>query len=345
MSNASKNIIVLLTTIIFIVIVDRILLLILGLPLWEWDETLHYKHRANATKSWNNHKKIIINEYGFHDHSFPKKKKKKEIRILNLGDSITMGHGVTRDETYSAYMETFLKDSLVSYQTVEAINAGVQGYSTFQELELLERSMEFEPDIVTIGFCLNDVTEPFAVNKKFGGVGLDYHKVTQTPNKYLSFLLNETGFGRLIQEIRIKTTDANQEKLNEVFDVKIMLQNEHDGRYRDQWNFVLNELIKIYSFCKSKNLPVILLIFPFTFQFNNPDLAWAQEKLIEHAISNQILYIDFLKIFEETIGTNSEKVNFYFLDQDHFTPEGHKLVAVYLSKQIASMVSHGNFHQ
>lgn len=336
MSNVSKNIVVLLTTIILIVIVDRILLLVLGLPLWEWDEKLHFKHRANTTKSWSNNKKIIINEYGFHDHSFPKKKKKKELRILNLGDSITMGHGVTRDETYSAYMEAFLKDSIIYYQTVEAINAGVQGYSTFQELELLERSMEFEPDIVTIGFCLNDVTEPFAVNKNFGGVGLDYHKVTQAPNKYLSFLLNETGFGRLIQEIRIKTTDANQEKLNEVFDVEKMLKNEDDKRYHDQWNFVLNELTKIYSFCKRKNLPVILLIFPFTFQFNNPDLVWAQEMLIEHANSNQINYIDFLKVFEEKLGANPESMGIYFLDQDHLTPDGHKLVAEFLSKQIAA---------
>lgn len=222
MKNKTKNYLLLTTTIILIVAIDRLLLFHFGLPLWEWDEKLHYKHRPNITRYWGSYsnKPIIINEYGQHDNSFPINKKKKELRILNLGDSITMGHGVTRDETYSKYLETILSDSLKYYQTIQAINTGVQGYSTFQEFEVLKRDLIFQPDIVTIGFCLNDVTEPFAVNKNLGGSGLDYHKVTQSPNKFLSYFLNETGFGRLIQEIRIRKLDAKQEKLAEIFDVK-----------------------------------------------------------------------------------------------------------------------------
>ena len=215
MKNISKNYLLLLTTIFLIVVIDRLLLFYFGLPLWEWDEKLHYKHRPNIVRSWISYgnKPIGINEYGQHDDPFPIKKPSKELRILNLGDSITMGHGLTKDETYSKYLETFLLDSLTNYQTVQAINTGVQGYSPFQELEVLKRSLIFQPDFVTIGFCLNDVTEPFAVNKNLGGTGLDYHNVTQSPNKFLSFFLNETGFGRLIQKIRIRNLDAKQEKL------------------------------------------------------------------------------------------------------------------------------------
>lgn len=339
MKNKTKNYLLLIITIVLIVIIDRLLLFHLGLPLWEWDKKLHYKHRSNITRYWeSNNKPIIINEYGQHDDSFPINKKERELRILNLGDSITMGHGVTRDETYSKYLEAILQDSLKYYQTIQVINAGVQGYSTFQELEVLKRDIVFQPDIVTIGFCLNDVTEPFVINKKLGGTGLDYHKVTQAPNKYLSYFLNETGFGRLIQEIRIRKFDARQEKLAEVFDVKKMLFNKEDSVYITQWDFILNELTKIYTFCKSRNIRVILLIFPFTLQFNDYNLSWAQRLLVKHAIENDIVNIDFLELFKEVVKDNRSKITDYFLDEDHFTPSGHKFVAEKLNELILTLL-------
>lgn len=325
---------------VIIVVIDRLLLIHFGLPLWEWDAKLHYKHRSNIIRYWvsYNNKPIIINEYGQHDDSFPIKKSKKELRILNLGDSITMGHGLTRDETYSKYLESILSDSLKNYETIRAINAGVQGYSTFQELEVLKRDTIFQPDIVTIGFCLNDVTEPFAVNKNLGGSGLDYHRVTEAPNKFLSYFLNETGFGRLFQEIRIRKLDAKQEKLAEIFDVKKMLLNKNDSRYKAQWDFTLKELSKIYLFCKNKNIKVILLIFPFTFQFNDINLSWAQQLLIRHASENNVPYINYLELFENVIDAQENYLNKYFLDEDHFTPVGHQYVATKLSSLIISIL-------
>lgn len=339
MKSIYKNFVLLFFTISIIILTDRILLNYFKLPLWEWDEKLHYKHRLNSFRLWESfgNKPIVINEYGHHDDSFPIKKRKKEFRILNLGDSITMGHGVTKDETYSKFLEIILSDSMLEYDVIQAINTGVQGYSSFQELEVLKRSLIYKPDVVTIGFCLNDVTEPFVVNKDFGGIGLDYHKVTQAPNKLLSFFLNETGFGRLVQEIRIRKLDAKQIKIAELYDVRKMLLEEYDSTYKAQWNFTLAELNKIYSICKMNEIPVVLLIFPFTFQFNNKDIQWPQELLIQDAIKNQIAYIDFLKPFEDKINSDTTKIAKYFLDEDHFTPLGHKLVAEEISKLVLSL--------
>ena len=243
-----------------------------------------------------------------------------------------MGHGVTRNETFSHYLEKILEDSLKNFQFIKVINTGVQGYSTYQELEVLKSDLIFQPDIVTIGFCLNDVTEPFIVESNLGGTGLDYHKVTQAPNKYLSFFLNETGYGRLIQEIRIRKLDAKQEKLNELWDVKRMLLHRNDSTYLAQWNFTLDKLTEIYNICNSNNIKPVLLIFPYTFQFNSPSLSWAQDLLIKHANENGVIYIDYLKVFETLTSGDSSKVKQYYLDEDHFTPKGHEVVATELSK-------------
>ena len=60
-----------------------------------------------------------------------------------------MGHGVRRDETYANQLERLLLRADLGYQSVQAINTGVQGYSTGQELEMLRESLVFSPAVVT----------------------------------------------------------------------------------------------------------------------------------------------------------------------------------------------------
>ncbi|HPN37358.1 MAG TPA: SGNH/GDSL hydrolase family protein [Melioribacteraceae bacterium] len=336
------NFILLMVTLLLIFTGDRLLLFKFGLPLWEWDPVLHYKHRPNTSKFWNENKNIpiIINKYGHHDDSFPLKKRNKELRILNIGDSITMGHEVSKDETYSNYMELILSNELNGvYNIIQSINAGVQGYSTFQELEMLKRNLVFNPDVVTIGFCLNDVTEPFAVDKRLGGTGLDYHNVTQAPNRFLSYLLNETGYGRLIQRLRIKYLDATEEKYLEIYDVKKMLNNPMDKVYIYQWGIILKELQNIFDLCRAKNIPVILIIFPFTFQFEDNSMLWAQKKLINLAKYNNVKYLDVFTLFCDKESIKQKDYKKYFIDVDHLTPEGHYIVAEQLSYKVKEILN------
>lgn len=117
-----------------------------------------------------------------------------------------------------------------------------------------------------------------------------------------------------------------------------MLLQKDDPVHQAQWQFTLNELAKIYSFCKNKNIKVILLIFPFTFQFNNNNLAWAQRLLRKNATDFGIRYIDYLELFEKEIKSNPNMLNEYYLDEDHFTPMGNKIVAKELATNILKML-------
>ncbi len=173
-------------------------------------------------------KLIMTNLYGHHDDDFAVKKTDREFRALILGDSITMGHGVTREQTFSNQLEILLQKSGKNQRRYQVINTGVQGYSTFQEFHELKRSLIFQPDFVAVGFCMNDVQEPFMINRNFGGVGIDYHGVTQVFNYYLSYLLNETGYGRLVQAFRIRPERAEWSRVQEIQDVKYMVSHTRD---------------------------------------------------------------------------------------------------------------------
>jgi lysophospholipase L1-like esterase len=73
-----------------------------------------------------------------------------------LGDSFTFGLGVNDHETYVAGLERKLDSTCVGSR-VEVVNAGVSGFSTSQQLAMLEHAAaQLEPDVVVVGFFIND---------------------------------------------------------------------------------------------------------------------------------------------------------------------------------------------
>jgi hypothetical protein len=362
-SRLIQNLVVLIVTCACIVLLDRLLLAKLRLPLlWVSDMELHYKHRPDIVRSWGpkyDNKLIYINSYGHHDDEFPEQKPEGEFRGLMLGDSITMGHGVHRSETFSTQLEQILATNNSAYTSYQMINTGVQGYSTFQEYHVLRRSLRFEPDFIAVGFCMNDLTEPFRVNRDFGGLGVDYHGVSQVSNLVLDYLINETGFGRLVNKMHAMSTSAEAERMKEQFGVEYMARHSSsDPKLLEQWVIVLSYLDEIYATAREADIPVVILIFPHTFQFLDSELKRPQALLAEHASKRGVDVIDLAKVFENLIFnkasvaklrqqgyTTSEileryeyDIRRYFLDADHYTPTGHRIVAYKLAEYLSSRV-------
>jgi len=341
-----ENVIFMILILSLFLMSDRFLLSKFGLPLWMPDLQNHFVHRPNATKTWGkefDNKLIQTNPYGHHDDEFPIEKAANEFRALMLGDSITMGHGVTHREAFPNQVEQLLtKQPAGNFQSYQIINTGVQGYSTFQERQVLSRSLVFQPDMVFIGFCMNDVIEPFIVNKQFGGKGIDYHEVSQVSNRVLSHLVNETGYGRLLYKIRTHKQSVNQEKEKEKYNVMYMAMNStQDKDIQNAWKLVIDEMTKIKNISAEHHLNSTILIFPHTFQIFDTSLQSPQTILREFATQNNIDVIDFTDVFSKRIDseltrdTNREVlIKKYFLDEDHYTVEGHRIVAEYISNYI-----------
>ena len=214
-----------------IVLSDRLLLVRSGLPLWIADKENHFKQRPDSIRKWNKSfqdKLIRINKYGQHDGDFPIEKEENEFRAVMLGDSVTMGHGVTREETFSNQLEDMLRETYGNRRLFQIINTGVQGYATWQEYNVLVDSLKFAPDLVVIQFCLNDLTEPFVVEKRFGGTGSHYHGVAEEPTGIVSFLINETGYGRLLQEFMARGKTVENEQRWEIYDTKKAAESARD---------------------------------------------------------------------------------------------------------------------
>ena len=100
--------------------------------------------------------RIALNEEGFRSAPFPSQKRLGVMRIAAIGDSWTFGMNVDQDRTYPARVEALLSGQRGA-RNVEMMNFGILGYTSFQGLQLFKtRVLDLQPDVVIIGFGMND---------------------------------------------------------------------------------------------------------------------------------------------------------------------------------------------
>jgi lysophospholipase L1-like esterase len=106
---------------------------------------------------------VQTNSLGFRENEYPLERPSDTRRIVVLGDSYTFGLGVEFGQTYGKQLEARMSRAL---GPTEVINFGVSGYNTLQELATLrEIAARYRPDLIIVGFVLNDVERARPVTK------------------------------------------------------------------------------------------------------------------------------------------------------------------------------------
>jgi lysophospholipase L1-like esterase len=101
---------------------------------------------------------ISLNSLGFRDREFEISKPPGTFRIVCVGDSWTFGANVNQKEAYPQRLAGLLERSYPG-AGFEVLNLGTMAYSSRQGLELMRlRVLELYPDLVLIGFGMNDAS-------------------------------------------------------------------------------------------------------------------------------------------------------------------------------------------
>jgi hypothetical protein len=351
-STGVENLCVLIITISLIIVADRLALVYYGRSPYMADKVVQFRLRPNVERHSGDFV-IKTNRYGYNDDDFPEAKGEGEFRGVALGDSLTMAHGVKPLESYPRILQDLLNRYDSRYKSHKIINTGVSGYGVNQEYHMFDEALKFKPDFAMIGFCINDVTEPFVINRDLGGVGIDYQDVLQTSNWLLSYLFNETGFGIVVRELRKTSVDDEKVWLTGLYDVTYVsnVKAIEDYRITSAWKVVKSYCQKVYDLSEKEKIPLFQLIFPFPFQFLHDELKAPQKILSEFARSRGVEVIDLTPVFEKEIfGDQYEKltqlnasekkaviashiptIRKYFIDTSaHMTPEGHRIAASHI---------------
>lgn len=96
------------------------------------------------------------NRYGFREREFAVPKPDNLCRVMVLGDSFTWGKEVWVEERYTNLTESYLNRAYPD-KKFEVLSFGYPGGPTTKERDTLHKyGVEVEPDLVVVGFVIND---------------------------------------------------------------------------------------------------------------------------------------------------------------------------------------------
>jgi lysophospholipase L1-like esterase len=319
------GLLVLLLTLLALYGADRLLLRVLGLPVWQYDPVLLYVHRPNMVAEWDTFPgayPLRTNRWGYADDDFPREKPAGEWRAVVIGDSVAMGFGLAHADALPDQLERRL--AAAAARPVQVINAAVSGYGAAQYPEALRRSLAFRPDLALIGFCLNDV-----VNMPKNATSYAFNGVAQSADPVLAWVVAETGFGRLA--LRVRSWLARDARMHRAAEfrrsgVAVAEESSDDHRLDAQWGLALRELGRTVAVARDAGVPVAVLVFPYLGQLEPGRHRGAQARLVAWADRQRVPLFDAAVPLDRRIAAG-ESAQALYLDELHFRPVGNATIA------------------
>ena len=119
-------------------------------------QTIRYRDRAGNVRC----EVVEVSAQGTRGREVQPDKPPGTLRVVVLGDSQTFGAGIPADGTWPAVVERTLRLD-PDLGPVEVMNCSVAGYDAEQSAAALEtRWLAFDPDLVLLGYFVNDVPMP-----------------------------------------------------------------------------------------------------------------------------------------------------------------------------------------
>jgi len=255
-------------------------------------------------------------------------------RVLVLGDSVSWGHGVPLESIYPILLEDRLNASGAG--RVDVVNTGVPGYSTFQQLRLLERrGLRLRPDLVLLQFCLNDVVERYTTVAEFGGAGVFLGVDTRRaiPGLVGWLVRNSRAYAALAESV------AARDRRRAEYRVQGLARDALGEPLESAWVTALAEIESIHALAGRHGVPLLIAIAPYRFQLADPDGSrQPQERLLAFARARGVPAVDLLPTFAAAMPATGSSL---FLDASHFSAAGHTLAAEALVAPVQASLTEG----
>ena len=284
-----------------------------------------------------------VNAKGFRSPYEDYKKPAHTKRILQLGDSATVGNRLPYEETAAFQLEEIFRQTVADYP-VQVINTGCDGYSPWQEYEVLRsEGHKYDPDLVTVGFVLNDVTGKFHM-KRFGGRGDVYQLTLAEDNTvhrklWLQRMIAHMPIYLFLKSIYFKVRFGRNtmEGLRKLEEIQVMdlLESSQNDIVLKAWEMTLENLEKIVTFCSDKGFELIILHIPCIEQFVVAEIVNDPRQILRKFCErHDVGFIDGFEVYVQDMQKHNRKYQYYFkqfeeggFDPMHPSKEGNRVIA------------------
>jgi lysophospholipase L1-like esterase len=263
--------------------------------------------------------RIAINQYSMRSPEVTASRPTTALRLLLLGDSVANGGWWTdQNETISTLLQQQLQPSLseTEFKQLEVLNASANSWSPRNELAYLRRFSSFEAQVVILLINTDDLfgTAPTALP-----VGRDRNYPDRKPSFALSELVNRY----LVKQKNIPGMD------------EVMSEGG------DRVGFNLEAIQQINELVRQSNGRLILAMTPLLREIGTPGPrdyeVKARQRLKDFTEETQILYLDFLPVFNSV-----ESPKALYRDHIHLSPKGNQVVSENLVNYIIESANDEN---
>ncbi len=267
------------------------------------DPVLIYELRPGATARREHEILYAVNADGFRDDPFPAEPDEGRRGILVLGDSVAWGWGVPMESAFPQILERRLGEVAGDPARAPIVyNLAVDGYSTAQEIRLLEsRGLRYRSDLAIVCYVLND---PDVFD---GGLARHY----QAPPSELwrrARVLAERIEGRMDNALRADRAGE---------DYHFFIHRLYAEQTRRQFE-------RLGELSRRHDLPIVILLLPvFHYEVGGP-YAWGElhRRLERLAAVNGLLFLDLYEKFRADGSSEAHAFDIW-----HPNPRGHALIA------------------
>ena len=200
------------------------------------------------------------------------------------------------------------------------------GYAGWQEYQyLITEGQKYHPDLVVLSFVHNDVVNLISapLSNKGRNEGIVYSGFYY--NSGICFL------ARKLEPLFARKLPAGLQ-LEKLIPDNILIVDPDRPDVKEAWSQALVDLGNMTKFCRDQNFPLLLLAFPITFQFEDPEKSDPpHQNLAEFSARENVPFLDLLPPLAKAMKQESATTPDYFLDVTHFTARGNHVVAQIIS--------------
>ncbi|MEE8483410.1 MAG: SGNH/GDSL hydrolase family protein [Nitrospinota bacterium] len=280
---------------------------------------------------------VTINSLGFRGGEIGPKDKGRS-RILLLGDSFTLGYGVSDGETVPFYLESLLTKS---GRGVEVINGGIGGTTIIQQKRLYEKYGEtLEPDEVILLFCLNDLKDI----RNFDNEASLQKRHSEFVRAFKRIFYN-TAIGDLVMRARLGWISRREAFMNTPSPAYAVSSSAYAASERayakkpdkNLFDIYLKEFLELAEKTAATNRPLTFVVLPLGPHPDDYTIAgWSIKKFTEEISARLSAQTEGVgvKVFAlyEKFGEEIRKDLSY--PDWHYKPEGNRVIAEILRDYI-----------
>jgi hypothetical protein len=194
------------------------------------------------------------NALGYRDLDRAQPKPAGVRRVVCLGDSFTWGVGVLFDDAWPQRIERSL--SRARGERWEAVNLAEPGMNSVQEASRLEsEGLGYEPDVVVLGYVLNDSEDEDAAEARRAKDWAEEEHRQKTLSERLA------SRSALLSLVRTRLV-ATLENRRRITGYRSMYADDYAG-----WKNAQRALKAMGGMCRARGVPFVVVIFPL---FANP---------------------------------------------------------------------------